>query len=275
MTIGLVHPGEMGAAVGAALRSGGHTVLWASDGRSAATAGRAKEAGLEDVGTVEELGRRSDVILSLCPPHAAVDVARSLPAFAGIYVDANAISPATARTLATLVGRYVDGGVIGSPPRERGDDAPLPVGRQRRRPSRRLFARHDRRRACDLRGSDGGIGAQDGLRRVDEGHGGPPARGSRRRARRRGRAGTAGRMEHVAAAAAGSIRRGGSLGARQGLAVGRRDGRDRRDVRCRGSAGRLSPRGRGDLPAVSARGRRRRRRLELVLSALRANAAPT
>ena len=117
MTIGLIHPGEMGAAVGAALRIGGRTVLWASEGRSAATVGRAQQAGLEDVGTVEELARRSDVIVSLCPPHAAVDVDRSLPGFAGVYVDANAISPATARTLASLVVRYVDGGVIGPPPR--------------------------------------------------------------------------------------------------------------------------------------------------------------
>jgi 3-hydroxyisobutyrate dehydrogenase-like beta-hydroxyacid dehydrogenase len=118
--IGLLHPGEMGAAVGAALRASGHTVLWTSTGRSAATAERAEEAGLEGVGTIEELGRRSDVILSLCPPHAAVDVARSLIRFAGIYVDANAVSPATARTIAGLVGRYVDGGIIGSPPRTPG-----------------------------------------------------------------------------------------------------------------------------------------------------------
>jgi 3-hydroxyisobutyrate dehydrogenase-like beta-hydroxyacid dehydrogenase len=118
VTIGLVHPGEMGAAVGAALRSCGQTVLWASDGRSAATAARAEEAGLEDVGTVAELGRRSDVIVCLCPPHAAVEVAHSLASFAGVYVDANAVSPATARTLAGVVERYVDGGVIGPPPRE-------------------------------------------------------------------------------------------------------------------------------------------------------------
>ena len=44
MRIGLVHPGEMGAAVGAALRTGGHEVLWASAGRSAATAARARDA---------------------------------------------------------------------------------------------------------------------------------------------------------------------------------------------------------------------------------------
>jgi 3-hydroxyisobutyrate dehydrogenase-like beta-hydroxyacid dehydrogenase len=120
MAIGLLHPGEMGAALGAALRAKGETVLWASSGRSAATAERARTAGLEDVEAVEELARLSDVIIVLCPPAAAVDVARSVPHFAGIYVDANAVSPATARTISGLVGRYVDGGVVGSPPREPG-----------------------------------------------------------------------------------------------------------------------------------------------------------
>jgi 3-hydroxyisobutyrate dehydrogenase-like beta-hydroxyacid dehydrogenase len=120
VTIGLLHPGEIGAAIGAALRAKGETVLWASSGRSAATAERAREVGLEDVETIEELARRSDVIIVLCPPAAAVDVARSMPHFAGIYVDANAVSPATALTISGLVGRYVDGGVVGSPPREPG-----------------------------------------------------------------------------------------------------------------------------------------------------------
>jgi hypothetical protein len=116
----LLHPGEMGAAVGAALRAAGQTVVWASTGRSAATAKRAEEAGLEDVGALEDLGRRSDVVVSLCPPHAAVEVARAFPHFAGIYVDANAVSPATARTIAGLVGRCVDGGIVGPPPRSPG-----------------------------------------------------------------------------------------------------------------------------------------------------------
>jgi 3-hydroxyisobutyrate dehydrogenase-like beta-hydroxyacid dehydrogenase len=60
------------------------------------------------------------VILSLCPPHAAVEVARPLTRFAGIYVDANAVSPMTAQMIAGLVRRYVDGGIIGAPPRESG-----------------------------------------------------------------------------------------------------------------------------------------------------------
>ena len=120
MTIGVLHPGEMGAAIAAALRVRGTTVLWASDGRSAASAARAGEAGLEDAGTLGELARRSDVIVSLVPPHAAVDVARGFGDFEGLYVDANAVSPATARTIAGVVKRYVDGGVVGPPPREPG-----------------------------------------------------------------------------------------------------------------------------------------------------------
>jgi 3-hydroxyisobutyrate dehydrogenase-like beta-hydroxyacid dehydrogenase len=121
VTIGLLHPGEMGATLGGALRAAGQTVVWTSAERSAATAKRAHEAGLEDVGTVEELARRSEVILAVCPPHAALSVAQSIPrSFTGIYVDANAVSPTTARTIAGAVVRYVDGGIIGPPPRAPG-----------------------------------------------------------------------------------------------------------------------------------------------------------
>jgi 3-hydroxyisobutyrate dehydrogenase-like beta-hydroxyacid dehydrogenase len=121
VTIGLLHPGEMGAAIGAELRRAGRPVLWASEARSRETAARARASGLEDAVSVEELVRRSDVVLSVCPPHAAVETARSLPAFGGIYVDANAVSRATALTVAAHVERYVDGGIVGSPPREPGN----------------------------------------------------------------------------------------------------------------------------------------------------------
>jgi 3-hydroxyisobutyrate dehydrogenase-like beta-hydroxyacid dehydrogenase len=115
MTVGVLHPGEMGTAVGSALRSAGHTVLWASEGRSADTAKRAHDAGFEDAGTTSDLARRCDVIVSVCPPHAARDVARSFASFDGVYVDANAVSPATAREIASVVPRFVDGGIIGTP----------------------------------------------------------------------------------------------------------------------------------------------------------------
>lgn len=124
-TVGLVHPGDMGAAVGATLLSRGIEVLWASAGRGVATSRRATAAGLTDTGDLAELAKRCDVVLSICPPHAAVQVAQSVAAqgFSGVYVDANAIAPATALAVAAAIpaADYVDGGIIGGPPAEGGD----------------------------------------------------------------------------------------------------------------------------------------------------------
>jgi 3-hydroxyisobutyrate dehydrogenase-like beta-hydroxyacid dehydrogenase len=118
--IGLLHPGEMGAAVGKCLTSRGHMVLWASEGRSAVTAARAGAAELKDAGTVAGVAAEAEMIMSVCPPHAATDVAWSVHGFRGLYVDANAISPGTAREVSQMItdsgGRYVDGGIIGLPP---------------------------------------------------------------------------------------------------------------------------------------------------------------
>jgi 3-hydroxyisobutyrate dehydrogenase-like beta-hydroxyacid dehydrogenase len=118
--VGILHPGEMGAAFGGVLRAAGHDVLWVSAGRSDATCTRATEAGLEDAGALDGLAGRCDVIFSICPPHAALDVARALPSFAGVFVDANAIAPETARRIGKAVASrgasFVDGGIVGAPP---------------------------------------------------------------------------------------------------------------------------------------------------------------
>jgi 3-hydroxyisobutyrate dehydrogenase-like beta-hydroxyacid dehydrogenase len=118
--IGLLNPGEMGAAVGRCLTDAGYTVLWAAAGRSPDTARRAAAAGLTDVGTARQLAATSQVIMSICPPHAALDVAWAVHGFTGLYLDANAIAPGTARAVAELItsngGTYVDGGIIGPPP---------------------------------------------------------------------------------------------------------------------------------------------------------------
>jgi 3-hydroxyisobutyrate dehydrogenase-like beta-hydroxyacid dehydrogenase len=122
LVVGLLHPGEMGAAVGGCLAGCGHQVYWASEGRGQATAARAGEAGLPDAGTVRELAARCDVILSICPPHAAAQVAGAVAAagFGGVFVDANAISPAASRALAGTIeaagASYVDGGIVGLAP---------------------------------------------------------------------------------------------------------------------------------------------------------------
>jgi 3-hydroxyisobutyrate dehydrogenase-like beta-hydroxyacid dehydrogenase len=120
-TVGLLHPGEMGAAVGGSLSPLGHEVLWDPAGRSRATTGRALAAGLTGV-SFDRLIARSSVIFSICPPHAALDVARQVAAagYTGCYVDANAISVATAEQVSAVVtsagATYVDGGIVGAPP---------------------------------------------------------------------------------------------------------------------------------------------------------------
>jgi 3-hydroxyisobutyrate dehydrogenase-like beta-hydroxyacid dehydrogenase len=113
----------MGAAVGALVRG---DVLWASAGRSAESAARAQAAGLQDAGTLAELAARAGTILSICPPHGALDVARAVAdsGFDGLYVDANAVSPETAGEIRAAVeecgARFVDGGIVGGPPADPG-----------------------------------------------------------------------------------------------------------------------------------------------------------
>jgi 3-hydroxyisobutyrate dehydrogenase-like beta-hydroxyacid dehydrogenase len=125
-TVGLLHPGEMGSAVGATLVGGGARVLWASEGRSPATRARAAEIALEDAGTLAAVAKASRVILSVAPPHGAVDLARAVAAlgFRGLYVDANAVAPDTARHIGRIVegagATFVDGGIIGPATRKPG-----------------------------------------------------------------------------------------------------------------------------------------------------------
>jgi 3-hydroxyisobutyrate dehydrogenase-like beta-hydroxyacid dehydrogenase len=112
--VGLLQPGEMGAAIGNALAAAGHEVLWASEGRSEASRARAERFG--DAGSVAAIAARAEVVFSVVPPHAALDTAQTLSGYAGIYVDANAIAPATARDVGSRFARFVDGGIIGGPP---------------------------------------------------------------------------------------------------------------------------------------------------------------
>ncbi|HEY6278506.1 MAG TPA: DUF1932 domain-containing protein [Streptosporangiaceae bacterium] len=134
VVVGVLHPGEMGAAVGACLTGCGHRVVWASAGRSTATSARAVAAGLSDVASLTEVVRQADVVFSVCPPQAAVGVARSVAGFRGVYVDANAVSPATTREIAQAVttggASYVDGGIIGPPPHTPGTTRLYLSGRQ-------------------------------------------------------------------------------------------------------------------------------------------------
>ncbi|WP_434591773.1 DUF1932 domain-containing protein [Streptomyces sp. A5-4] len=120
-TVTLLHPGSMGAAVAAQAVEAGHEVLWVPDDRSEATRRRAMEAGAIACDSLGEALERSDVVLSVCPPQAAEDVAASVAdrAFSGVYVDANAINPQRMQHIAERIrpGRTVlDGAIFGPPP---------------------------------------------------------------------------------------------------------------------------------------------------------------
>jgi 3-hydroxyisobutyrate dehydrogenase-like beta-hydroxyacid dehydrogenase len=118
--LAVLHPGAMGAAVAACLVGGGHQVGWLRTDRSDESTKRAHEAGLTPFDDLSELLADADVVFSICPPHAALEVARQLAGFHGIVVEANAVSPNTSRLVGRIVteggARYVDGGIIGPPP---------------------------------------------------------------------------------------------------------------------------------------------------------------
>jgi hypothetical protein len=126
--VGVLHPGAMGAAVGSALKPVAGAVIWAAAGRSLITSKRAELADLVGVADVADLARRADVIVSVCPPHAALDVAGQVAdALDGrpdrpVYLDANAVSPGTVARIGELLGppTVVDGAIIGPPAWEPG-----------------------------------------------------------------------------------------------------------------------------------------------------------
>jgi 3-hydroxyisobutyrate dehydrogenase-like beta-hydroxyacid dehydrogenase len=125
--VGLMTPGDMGQAVAMQIKAKGFTVCTALNQRSERSRALAREAGLTDLGTVARLIAECDVVLSVMNPGAAVDFARvaadALRASGRhtLIVDCNAIAPDTVHEIAGLVekagGRFLDGGIIGPPPR--------------------------------------------------------------------------------------------------------------------------------------------------------------
>ena len=122
--VAVIAPGMMGSVVANRLTDNGVEVRSLLAGRSAATLARAKAAGMVDA--TEDGIAACDFILSIVPPGEALGLAERLaPALraAGkkpIYVDCNAIAPATVTRIAQTVQAtgavFVDGGIIGPPP---------------------------------------------------------------------------------------------------------------------------------------------------------------
>jgi 3-hydroxyisobutyrate dehydrogenase-like beta-hydroxyacid dehydrogenase len=119
--IGLLHPGEMGISIAASAINNGHQVYWLSKGRSDKTRARAEKFNLVEVDSIFRFCQTSEMIISICPPHVAEDVAQAVSetGFRGLYLEANAISPQRAIKIGQMLEaknvQFVDGGIIGGP----------------------------------------------------------------------------------------------------------------------------------------------------------------
>lgn len=119
--IGILHPGEMGISIAAAAIANGHQVHWLSAGRSERTHARAQRYHLIEIDSISQFCQTCETIISVCPPHAAEEVARLVvkAGFKGLFLDANAVSPQHTLRIGQMLEasniRFVDGGIIGGP----------------------------------------------------------------------------------------------------------------------------------------------------------------
>lgn len=131
-TVAVVAMGEMGSGIARRLVENGARVLTSLPGRSAASAGRAKAAGVE-IADDEALVAQADLLLSVVPPSAAGDTAdRFLPLLEKAtrrptFVDCNAIAPQTLHKIsAPFLSHglpFLDASIVGGPPKT-GDAGP-------------------------------------------------------------------------------------------------------------------------------------------------------
>ncbi len=171
-TVAVFAPGDMGHAIGRVLVDSGLRVTTNLADRSPRTQRLAKSAGIVDTGGDVEAIESADIVLSVLPPDQAVDMAiRLASALAAVdqkplYIDLNAVAPANAVEAAEIIhsvgGPFLDGGIVGPPPR----------------PGRSLgpriyisgaadaveFALGLRRHGLDIRVVPGGVGAASALK---------------------------------------------------------------------------------------------------------------
>jgi 3-hydroxyisobutyrate dehydrogenase-like beta-hydroxyacid dehydrogenase len=125
-TVAIMGVGDMGHAVGQALRESGFDVISCLNGRSEHSRNLAKVAGIRDIGNLELMVSEADIVLSIMPPSSAEgfgnDIAAAVKGSGStpMFVECNAISPDTTRRVEAIIlgagAPYTDAGIIGSAP---------------------------------------------------------------------------------------------------------------------------------------------------------------
>ncbi len=125
-TVAILSPGDMGHAVGRALRENGLDVITCLDGRSERTRGLARDAGFRDVPSYEDMVSEADLLLSILVPARATGTAQAVADAVRatgsglVYADCNAVSPMTTgeveSTVTSAGAAYIDASIIGGPP---------------------------------------------------------------------------------------------------------------------------------------------------------------
>ena len=125
-TVGIISPGDMGAAIAKVIHDEGLEVVACLEGRGDLTRLRAQESGIRDVGSYDELVKQADLVLSVLVPAEAVSIAELVSASmratgaTPVYADCNAIAPQNVERIAAIVGEaggtFIDAGIIGPPP---------------------------------------------------------------------------------------------------------------------------------------------------------------
>lgn len=129
-TVGILSPGDMGHSIGQVLHDHGLRVLTCLDGRSDRSRELARQAGFEDVASLDDLVQQVDALMCVLVPARAAEVAGQVAAAmrrtgaTPLYVDGNAISPNTVRGIAETISgagaTVADVGIVGPPPRKPG-----------------------------------------------------------------------------------------------------------------------------------------------------------
>jgi 3-hydroxyisobutyrate dehydrogenase-like beta-hydroxyacid dehydrogenase len=121
-TVAILSTGEMGHAIGRVLRHNGCRVITSLAGRSRRTAELAGAAGVEDVGSLDEVVKQAAIVMSVMPSASAPIVADEIVARSPrlLFVECNALAPEQAKAICQRVAaagaRVADVGIVGAPP---------------------------------------------------------------------------------------------------------------------------------------------------------------